>query len=77
MYPQHDTACVSEHECDLCHLFYIPIVYQLLSNQSNQRMEFIVILFRLKLVKKSVFPRKRDYENVRNVPVIVQLISIA
>ena len=55
MYPQHDTACVSEHECDLCHLFYIPIVYQLLSNQSNQRMEFIVILFRLKLVKNMYF----------------------
>ena len=67
--------CV-RHECDLCHLFYIPIVYQLLSNQSNQRMEFIVILFRLKLVKKSVFPRKRDYENVRNIAVIVQLNSI-
>jgi hypothetical protein len=33
-------------------------------------MEFIVILFRLKFVKKYVFPRKRDYENVRNVPVI-------
>ena len=77
MFPQHDTACVLEHECDLCHLFYIPIVYQLLSNQSNQRMKFIVILFRLKLVKKSVLPRKRDYENVRNVAVIVQLNSIA
>jgi hypothetical protein len=77
VFPQHDTACVLEHECDLCHLFYIPIVYQLLSNQSNQRMKFIVILFRLKLVKKSVLPRKRDYENVRNVAVIVQLNSIA
>jgi hypothetical protein len=74
----HDTACVSDmsvpstrhglcvrHECDLCHLFYILILYQLLSNQWNQRMEFIVILFRLKLVKKFVFARKRDYENVR------------
>jgi hypothetical protein len=40
-------------------------------------MEFIVILFCLKFVKKSVFPRKRDYENVRNVPVIVQLNAIA
>jgi hypothetical protein len=65
------------HECDLCHLFYIRIVYQLLSNQSNQRMEFIVIVFRLKLVKKSVFARKRDYENVLNVPFIIQLNAIA
>jgi hypothetical protein len=78
VFPQHDTACVSDmsvpstrhglcvrHECDLCHLFYILILYQLLSNQWNQRMEFIVILFRLKLVKKFVFARKRDYENVR------------
>ena len=68
--------CVRQ-ECDLCHLFYIPIVYQLLSNQWNQRMELIVVLFRLKLVKKSVFARKRDYENVRNVPVIIQLNAIA
>ena len=40
-------------------------------------MEFIVILFRLNLVEKSVFARKRDYENIRNVPDIVQLNAIA